>query len=85
VFKRGTLVAVLIVSVSIVVIEQRKSRWAKAGREVSDAASAVGAAVAASPAESWNAARQTSQKAWRNSRTRTQRARQSGRRQLHQR
>lgn len=83
--KRGLLVAVLIVSVSIVVIEQRKSHWSKAGGEVRNAASAVGAAAAASTKESWDAARQTSRQAWRASRTRTQSAWENRRRQPQQR
>lgn len=82
--KKGLLAAVLIVTVSILVIEQRKSHWTKAGREVRNAASAVGAAVAAFPAESWSAARQASQKAGQNSRKRTQQAWENGKRRLRQ-
>ena len=62
--KRGLIVAVMLVSFSIVVIEQRKSHWSDAGSGISDAAKAVGNAISETPADSWNAAQRESAKAW---------------------
>lgn len=62
--KRGLISAVILVAASILVIEQRKSHWSKAGGEISEAAAAVGNAISESPAESWEAARRASEKVW---------------------
>jgi len=64
VIKKGLIAAAILVSVSIVVIEQRKSHWSKAGSEIHDAAKAVGHAISETPAETWDAARRASAKAW---------------------
>ncbi len=64
VIKKGLIGAAILVAVSIVVIEQRKSHWTKAGSEIRDAATAVGYAISETPADTWDAARSTSGKAW---------------------
>ena len=64
VIKKGIIAATILVAVSILVIEQRKSHWSNAGSEISDAATAVGYAISETPAESWEAARRASGKAW---------------------
>jgi len=64
VIKKGLIVAAILVTLSIVVIEQRKSHWSKAGSEIRDAAEAVGYAISETPADTWNAARRASGKAW---------------------
>ena len=61
--KRGLITAVMLVSVSIVVIEQHKNRWTDTGNGISDAAKAVGYAISQKPAESWNSSRRESAKA----------------------
>lgn len=62
--KKGLIGASILVAVSIVVIEQRKSHWTKAGGEIRDAATVVGYAISETPADTWDAARRASGKAW---------------------
>ena len=62
--KRGLVAATVLVAISIVVIEQRKNHWSKAGSEIHGAASAVGHAISETPADSWNTARRASEKVW---------------------
>lgn len=64
--KRGLIAATVFVAVSILVIEQRKSHWPKAGSEISAAAGVVGNAISESPQKSWDAARRASARAWDN-------------------
>ena len=62
--KKGLVAATILVAVSILVIEQRKSHWSKAGNEVRGAATAVGHAVSESSLDSWDTARRASEKLW---------------------
>ncbi|HBH36156.1 MAG TPA: hypothetical protein DDW45_07280 [Gammaproteobacteria bacterium] len=62
--KKGLIAAAILVAVSIVVLEQRKNHWSKAGSEIRDAATAVGHAISETPAETWDAAHRASGNVW---------------------
>lgn len=62
--KKGLVAVTILVAVSILVIEQRKSHWSKAGNEVRGAATAVGHAISESTADNWDTARRASGKVW---------------------
>lgn len=62
--KKGLVAATILVAVSILVIEQRKSHWSKVGSEVRGAATAVGHAISESTADNRDTARRASAKVW---------------------